>query len=189
MKLILGLGNPGPEYAETRHNVGWWLLDACHERWGGGAWKRDGEALAADHRVGDVRVRLVKPLTYMNLSGRVLGQYLRRPLWKAADDLLVLVDEVALPLAAMRLRPKGSPGGHNGLKDVQRMVGSGDYARLRIGIRPEDERRLGGDLADFVLARFGKDEAAFVREALPRMVEAVECWVAHGVLEAMNRFN
>jgi PTH1 family peptidyl-tRNA hydrolase len=101
----------------------------------------------------------------------------------------VLVDEVALPLAAMRLRPKGSPGGHNGLKDVQRMVGSGDYARLRIGIRPEDERRLGGDLADFVLAKFGKDEAAFVREALPRMVEAVECWVAHGVLEAMNRFN
>jgi PTH1 family peptidyl-tRNA hydrolase len=189
MKVLLGLGNPGPEYTDTRHNVGWWLLDACHERWGGGAWKKDGEALAADHRLGDIRVRLVKPLTYMNLSGRVLGQYLRRPLWKAADDLLVLVDEVALPLATMRIRPKGSPGGHNGLKDVQRMVGSGDYARLRIGIRPEDERRLGGDLADFVLGKFGKDEAAFVREAMPRMVEAVECWVKDGVIEAMNRFN
>jgi peptidyl-tRNA hydrolase, PTH1 family len=189
MKLVLGLGNPGPEYTDTRHNVGWWLLDACHDRWGGGAWKRDGEALAADHRLGTQRVRLVKPLTYMNLSGRVLGQYLRRPLWKASEDLLVLVDEVALPLAQMRVRAKGSPGGHNGLKDVQRMVGSGDYARLRIGIRPEDERRLGGDLADFVLGKFGKDEAAMMREALPRMADAVESWIGAGAVETMSRFN
>lgn len=189
MKVVLGLGNPGPEYAETRHNVGWWLLDALHERWGGGTWKKDGESLVADHRVGNERVRLVKPLTYMNLSGRVLGRYLRRPLWKAQQDLLVLVDEVALPLAQLRIRGKGSAGGHNGLKDVQRMLGHQDYARLRIGIRPEDERRLRGDLADFVLDRFGRDEAAAVREAMPRMMEAVECWVREGVETAMNKFN
>lgn len=189
MKLVLGLGNPGPEYAETRHNVGWWVLDACHHRWGGGTWKRDGDALVAEHRLGTARVRLCKPLTFMNLSGRVLGQYLRRPLWRPEEDLLVVVDEVALPLAQLRLRPSGSAGGHNGLKDVERMLGHQRYPRLRVGIRPEDERRLRGDLADFVLDRFGRDEAEVVRDALPRLVDAVECWVHDGTAAAMNRFN
>lgn len=189
MKVVLGLGNPGPEYTDTRHNVGWWVLDACHARWGGGTWKKEGESVVIDHRLGDQRVRLVKPQTYMNLSGRVLGTYLRRPLWKAERDLLAVVDEVALPLAAIRIRANGSAGGHNGLKDIQRALGNQEYARLRIGIRPEDERRLGGDLAEFVLGRFGKDEAAFIRGAMDRMVDAVECWVRDGVAEAMNRFN
>ncbi len=189
MKVILGLGNPGPEYANTRHNAGWWLLDLLADRWQVGSWKKDGESLVADARLGDQRVRLVKPLTYMNLSGRVLGQYVRRPLWDARKDLLVVVDEVALPLGAARLRAKGSAGGHNGLKDVQRMLGHQEYARLRIGIRPEDERRIGPDLAEFVLGTFGREEAATLRGEMPRMADGVETWVKQGVEAAANQLN
>ena len=139
--------------------------------------------------VGGARVRLVKPLTYMNLSGAVLTPYLRRPAWTAATDLLVVVDDVAIPVGTFRIRATGSAGGHNGLKSVQATIGSPDYARLRVGIRPEDERQLRGDLADFVLAKFGRHDAATVEAVIPRIGKAVECWVRNGVETAMNEFN
>ncbi len=189
MKVIVGLGNPGAEYERTRHNVGWWALDHLAGVWRLDGWKKDGQALVASGTARGARVRLVKPLTYMNLSGAVLKPYLRRVAWSAATDLFVLTDDVALPVGTFRIRAKGSAGGHNGLKSIQAALNSQDYARLRIGIRPEDERRMRGDLADFVLDDFGKRDAVLVEDLLPKIGEAVECWVKEGVVTAMNRFN
>ncbi|HUX33626.1 MAG TPA: aminoacyl-tRNA hydrolase, partial [Gemmatimonadaceae bacterium] len=180
---------PGPEYEHTRHNVGWWVLDHLAGVWRLDRWKKDGQALTVSGTVDGTRVRLVKPLTYMNLSGAVLKPYLKRPGWKTNADLLVVVDEVAIPVGTFRIRATGSAGGHNGLKSVQAALNSQDYARLRVGIRPEDERRMRGDLADFVLDKFGRMDAKTVEEVLPRIGEAVECWVKEGVETAMNRFN
>ncbi len=189
MKVIVGLGNPGAEYERTRHNVGWWVADHLADVWRFDHWKKDGQALVTSGLVRGTRVRLVKPLTYMNLSGAVLKPYLRRPTWEAARDLLIVVDEVQLPVGAYRIRGKGSAGGHNGLKSVQAALNSQEYARLRVGIRPEDERRMRGDLADFVLDNFGRHDAVVVEKLLPTITEAVECWVKEGVEVAMNRFN
>ena len=190
MKVILGLGNPGREYEATRHNVGWWVLDHLADVWRFDRWRKDGEALTASGTVLGHRTRLVKPLTYMNLSGAVLKPYLRREGWSATSDLLVVVDEVALPLGKLRLRARGSAGGHNGLKSVQGAVGGQEYARMRIGIAPApDERRRVGDLADYVLAPFGKIERQEILEAMPTYEKAVETWVKEGIEAAMNRFN
>jgi len=190
MKVVLGLGNPGKEYEQTRHNVGWWLLDHLADVWRLEGWRKDGDARVLDGVVGAQRVRLVKPQTYMNLSGAALRPYLRKPGWQASKDLLVVVDEVALPLGAFRLRAEGSAGGHNGLKSVQGALGGSTlYPRLRIGIRPADEQRRIGDLADFVLAPFGKIERAEVLELMPRLTRAVETWLDEGILVAMNKHN
>ena len=124
----------------------------------------------------------------MNLSGQVMRPYLRRPAWSAASDLMVVVDEVALPLGSYRLRARGSAGGHNGLRDVERALGTQDYARLRIGIKPDDPRRV-GNLADFVLSPFGKDERSVVVDLLPRLADAIEIWLRDGITKAMNAHN
>jgi PTH1 family peptidyl-tRNA hydrolase len=189
MKVILGLGNPGREYEATRHNVGWWVLDHLADVWRFDGWKKDGEALTSTGVVAGLKVRLVKPLTYMNLSGEVLRPYLRRPFWAAKTDLLVIVDEVAIPIGTYRMRARGSAGGHNGLKSVEHHLKTQEYPRLRIGIRPEDERRIGSDLADFVLDKFARDEADVVRELMPRLTDVVETWLKEGAEAAMNRFN
>jgi len=189
MKVIMGLGNPGPEYEHTRHNVGWWVVDHLADVWRLGSWKKDGDARVVSGSVGSTRVRLVKPLTYMNLSGATLKPYLRRENWKAASDLLVVVDEVALPTGVYRVRAKGSAGGHNGLKSIEGAVGSQDYARLRLGVGPDDPQKRKGELADYVLSDFGKRDTKIVRELLPTMTELVECWLSHGAEAAMNRFN
>src|SRR5690349_3916565 len=118
MKVIVGLGNPGKEYEKTRHNVGWWLIDHLADVWRFEGWKKDGDARVISGTVGGKRVRLVKPQTYMNLSGEVLRSYKRRPFFAIANDILVLVDEVAFPVGRYRFREKGSAGGHNGLKSV-----------------------------------------------------------------------
>jgi PTH1 family peptidyl-tRNA hydrolase len=188
LKVILGLGNPGREYEQTRHNVGWWVLDHLADVWRLSGWRRDGETLTLAGAVAGQPVRLVKPTTYMNLSGQVLRPYLRRPAWSAAADLMVIVDEVAIPLGTYRLRARGSAGGHNGLRDVERALGTQEYPRLRVGIRPEDPRRV-GNLSDFVLSPFGKDERAVVLELLPRLQDAVEIWLRDGILKAMNVHN
>ncbi len=189
MKVIVGLGNPGKEYARTRHNVGWWVVDHLADVWRFDGWKKDGQALVSNGLLRGTRVRLVKPLTYMNLSGAALAPYRRRLTWSAKTDLLAIVDDVAIPVGTFRVRAKGSAGGHNGLKSIQAALDSMDYARLRVGIRPEDERRMQGDLADFVLDEFGRLDAAAVEALLPRMTEAVEVWVKEGAEAAMTRFN
>lgn len=190
MKVILGLGNPGREYAATRHNVGWWVADHLADVWHLDGWKSDGEAHVASGLVAGARVRLVKPRTFMNLSGQVLKPYVRRPFWAAATDLLVMVDDVALPLGSYRLRSRGSAGGHNGLRSVEHALGTRDYARLRIGIAPNVEgSEVGGDLARYVLAPAGKDERREIVELMPRFTDAAETWLREGIEKAMNMHN
>lgn len=189
MKIVLGLGNPGPEYERTRHNVGWWAVDHLADVWRFEGWKKDAESRVASGMVNGTRVRLVKPLTYMNLSGAVLRPYLRRENWDKSHDLLVVVDEVALPVGTYRIRARGSAGGHNGLKSVEAALSTQEYARLRIGVGPEDPTRRRGDLADYVLSDFGKREEKLVRELVPTLTEVIETWMKEGAEAAMNRFN
>lgn len=190
MKVIIGLGNPGKEYAETRHNVGWLLVDHLADAGRFEGWRKDGEAMTASGLVGGVKVRLVKPLTFMNLSGAVLKPWLRRPFWAATKDLMIVSDEVQLEVGTFRFRSRGSAGGHNGLKSIEHALGSQEYARLRIGVGPakDDQRRI-GDLADYVLGDFGKTERDVVRALLPEFDEALRAWVAEGIELVMNRFN
>lgn len=187
MKVIVGLGNPGKEYERTRHNVGWWVVDHLADVWRFDGWRKDGEARVTSGSVGSTKVRLIKPLTYMNLSGAVLRSYMRRPFWSAATDLMVVVDEVALPLGRYRFRAKGSAGGHNGLKSIEGAVGSQEYPRLRIGIGPDDPARR-GELKDYVLDDFGKRETAVIRDLMPTLTEALELWLTSGVTPVMNKF-
>ncbi len=189
VKIVLGLGNPGKEYERTRHNVGWWFLDHLADVWRFEGWKKDGDARVVSGQVGPHKVRLVKPLTYMNLSGAVLRPYLRRAFWSPKVDLLVVVDEVALPIGRFRFRARGSAGGHNGLKSIEGALGNQDYPRLRIGIGPDDARHRRGDLADFVLDEFGKREAETVRSLFPELREATELWLREGIEPVMNRYN
>jgi peptidyl-tRNA hydrolase, PTH1 family len=187
MKVIVGLGNPGKEYERTRHNVGWWVVDHLADVWRFDGWKKDNDARVATGTVGSAKVRLIKPLTYMNLSGAALRPYLRRPFWSAATDLMIVVDEAALPLGRYRFRAKGSAGGHNGLKSIEGAVGSQEYSRLRIGIAPEEPRER-GVLKDFVLDDFGKREEAVIRDLMPVFTEALELWIKSGITPVMNRF-
>jgi PTH1 family peptidyl-tRNA hydrolase len=189
MKIILGLGNPGREYALTRHNVAWWLVDYLYAQWAFDGWKRDGEAVVATGTVGTVRTRLIKPHTYMNLSGAVLRPILRRPTWSPQTDLLVIADDVALPVGHFRIRGAGSAGGHNGLKSVEGALQSRAYARLRIGVGPNDEQRQISNMVDFVLGAVGKDERQTILDLLPLMADATEAWISGGVEVAMNKFN
>jgi PTH1 family peptidyl-tRNA hydrolase len=184
----VGLGNPGPEYAATRHNAGFMLADALAASWAFPPFKRPWRWRARVSRgvVGNHQITVVKPQTYMNRSGAALGPLLKDPGFDAATDLLVVVDEIALPLGTYRIRPRGSSGGHNGLKSIAGRLQSEDYARLRIGIgpRPEDEEGV-----DFLLSDFADDERRTVDELIPVMTEAVECWIRDGVEAAMNRYN
>jgi len=190
LKVILGLGNPGRQYEATRHNVGWWVLDHLADVWRFEGWKRDGESMVATTTVDGSRVRLIKPLTYMNLSGQVLRNYLRRPFWAPSNDLLVIVDEVALPVGRYRLRAEGSAGGHNGLKSVENAIGNLDYPRLRVGVGPSEERKgIYGDLADFVLAPFARDEREDILALMPKLEKVISTWLSAGTERAMNAHN
>ena len=180
MKVLLGLGNPGREYDATRHNAGWWVLDHLARTWPVEAWRKDRDAIVADGYLGPMRVRLVKPQTYMNRSGETLRDYLGRRGFDATNDLLVIVDDIAIPVGEFRFRATGSTGGHNGLKSVQAHLGHADYARLRVGIRPVDERRAIGNMADFVLRVMPRDEREFVDGLMPRLTTVIETWVREG---------
>jgi PTH1 family peptidyl-tRNA hydrolase len=189
MKLIVGLGNPGKTYADTRHNVGWWVIDHLAGVWRFDGWRKDQNSLVSDGRVGGQRVRLVKPQTYMNLSGAILKSYLRRETWSAGNDLLVIVDEVALPVGRFRLRAQGSAGGHNGLKSIEAAVGGPEYARLRIGVGPGEGRERKGDLSEYVLGKMGRGETKAVESLFPDLLGLVETWLADGAPKAMSLFN
>jgi PTH1 family peptidyl-tRNA hydrolase len=182
----MGLGNPGREYEATRHNVGWWVIDHLAGVWRFEKWRKDQNALVSDGRLGSLRVRLVKPQTYMNLSGGILKPYLRRETWSAGKDLLVVVDDVALPVGSFRLRAQGSAGGHNGLKSIEAATGSRDYARLRIGVGPGENRERKGDLADYVLDKMGKRERQDVEALYPDLVGQIETWITDGAGQAMT---
>jgi PTH1 family peptidyl-tRNA hydrolase len=189
LKVVLGLGNPGREYEATRHNVGWWVLDHLADVWRFGAWRRDGDALAADGAVGGQRVRLLKPQTFYNLTGQVLRPFLRRPFWAPQTDLLVVCDDVAIPVGTFRIRPQGGAGGSNGLKSIEHTLKHQNYPRVRVGTRPADERRELGDLSEFVLSPFDPVEREEVVALFPRVVDACETWLGAGVTAAMNKHN
>lgn len=186
MKVICGLGNPGPEYAATRHNVGWWLVERLAEEWDLGPWRSWGMARIASGVVGDNEVLLLEPLTYMNRSGSVLVGLSGNPEFDPARDLLVIVDDVALPPGRVRLRARGSSGGHNGLKSIESALGTQEYARLRIGVGAPPR---GVDLADWVLSSMSSEEEESVLELFPSLVEGVRTWLEEGSEAAMSRLN
>lgn len=187
MKLVVGLGNPGSEYENTRHNVGWWVVDHLADVWRFRPWRVVTSALAADGALDAFRVRLLKPQTYMNLSGDALATYVARPFWSVANDLLVVVDDVALPLGAFRFRARGSDGGHNGLRSVEDALGTREYARLRVGVGGSDPV-TSDRLSDFVLSSFAVGESEQVRALLPVLRDGVAAWITDGISAAMNRF-
>ena len=185
MKLVVGLGNPGAKYADTRHNVGFAAVDLLAKRHGL-QWEsapRGVEALVANWRAGGAI--FAKPLTFMNLSGQAVVPLLQFYKIELAD-LLVLVDEVQLETGRVRIRPEGSAGGHNGLKSLIASLGTLGFPRLRIGVGRGDTRR---DLANHVLARFEPDERSVIDDAIARAADAAELFIADGVPAAMNRYN
>ncbi len=184
-KLIVGLGNPGAEYDRTRHNIGFAVVDLFARLNAVPLAKRDFRGLVGEGRVGETRVFLLKPQTYMNLSGESVAAFLRqKPL--ALTDVMVVTDDIALPLGRLRLRAGGSAGGHNGLKSLIQHLHSPEFPRLRFGVgAPRDPSVQ----IDFVLGPFSKREQAEADEATERAVAALEVWVRDGIGTAMNRFN
>ena len=187
MKLIVGLGNPGREYRETRHNVGFMVVDEMARR-AALAWSmapaQVPDAFVAK-RFSAGPVMLAKPLTFMNRSGDVVAA-LTRYYDIAAADLLVVVDEVALPFTRLRARPSGSAGGHNGLKSIVERLGTTEFPRLRLGVGRGNTRR---DLADHVLSGFERGEEALLESFIARAADAAEMFAAEGILKVMNAFN
>ena len=185
MKLIVGLGNPGRQYAGTRHNVGYDVLQLLGRRLVVERWKSQFEADVADGRIGDERVLLVAPTTYMNLSGRAVKAHLG--FHKATSaDVLVVCDDLNLPSGKLRLRGSGTAGGQKGLQNIVDLLGTTQVARLRIGIgRPP----LLIDPSDYVLGRFTADEKPAIAIACATAADAVEAWVQQGLETAMNKYN
>ena len=185
MKIIAGLGNPGGEYAATKHNVGFMLIDALADKLGTENWKKDFEAEIAEARIGTEKVLLVKPQTYMNDSGRSLGPLLSY--YKLApEDLIVAHDDMDIPAGTIRIRRKGSSGGHNGIKSILAHVGDENFPRVRIGIgRPP----VGWTVIHHVLAPFSEEDAKKIGEAIDYLLPAVEAIVTEDIDYAMNRYN
>lgn len=186
MKVVLGLGNPGPEYDATRHNVGWWVVDRLAYDWDFGAFKREGRAFVSTGEVSRTAVLLIKPTTYMNRSGLAMRGLRELDGFDPSVDLLVVVDDAAMDVGRVRFRPEGGAGGHNGLKSVSGALQSNEYARLRIGVGRKPD---GVDLSDWVLSGMPEDDEDSVVGLLPELTEAVGVWLDEGVEAAMNRFN
>ena len=185
MKLIVGLGNPGRRYRETRHNVGWEVISRLARRARIAVDEEDGFSDVGRGAIGGTRVILARPQTYVNVSGEAVRDLRRRHRLRP-QDIVVVVDDLDLPLGRLRLRASGSAGGHNGLKSIIEALGTTEFPRLRVGIgRPAE----GVDPADHVLTRFTSDEQAVVDAALDRAAEAIETAIAEGIETAMNRFN
>ena len=187
MKVIVGLGNPGPKYGLTKHNVGFMLVNALAEKLGISEteWKDKFEALVAETRIGTEKVLLVKPMTYMNDSGRAVGPLLS---WYKLEpeDLVVVHDDMDIPAGTIRIRKKGSAGGHNGIKSLLAHVGDEHFTRVRIGIgRPLP----GWSVIDHVLAPFPSEDVPKIREAIEYLLPAVETIVTEGTDLAMNKYN
>ncbi len=185
MKVIIGLGNPGPKYAGTRHNIGCAVIDYLASAPGVGGFRKKFESQVADFTEGAEQVLLVKPETFMNLSGRAVRQIV--DFYKIAlTDILVICDDLALPLGKLRLRAKGSDGGQKGLRSIEEQLGTAEYLRLRIGIDSPSEHE---DAVDYVLSRFRPGERAAIDEAIAQAAQGVLLWVREGLEKTMNRVN
>ena len=184
--LVVGLGNPGAKYENTRHNVGFRAVDALADQSGAAIRRIKYHALTAEAAVGGQGVLLMKPTTYMNLSGEAVGEAAR--FYKLAPDhVLVISDDVDLPLGKLRIRKSGSAGGHNGLKSIIQHLGSDQFPRLKIGVggKPHPDYNM----ADWVLGQLRGEDAKAMDEAVRRAADAVECLLREGIEKAMNQFN
>ncbi|MCR5177043.1 MAG: aminoacyl-tRNA hydrolase [Anaerovibrio sp.] len=185
MKIIAGLGNPGNEYAKSRHNVGWMFVDALAKNLDIDNWKARENGMVAEGRIGSEKVLLVKPMTYMNNSGECIGPLMR---WYKLepDDLVVVHDDMDIPAGTVRIRKKGSAGGHNGIKSIIAHVGDENFGRVRIGIgRPLP----GWSVVDYVLAAFSEEDAEKIRDSINYLLPAVECIITEDIDKAMNQYN
>jgi PTH1 family peptidyl-tRNA hydrolase len=183
VQLIVGLGNPGAKYAETRHNAGFFVVDELAQRLGNPGWKKRFRAEVAEVRLGDLRLVLLKPQTYMNDSGlsvREAVNWYRVP----REQTLIVVDDLDQPFGQLRIRARGSAGGHNGLKSIFAETGSQEFPRLRIGIGRGAHQTI-----SHVLSRFSPEERAELDTLIGRAADAVEFWSRNGTLEAMNEIN
>jgi PTH1 family peptidyl-tRNA hydrolase len=192
MKLIVGLGNPGAEYVGTRHNAGFTVVDHLTAKFAPGAIPRAKfQAHAVDAAIGEEKCLLLKPTTYMNRSGASVAEALAFFKLAPSTDLLVIVDDLYLPVGSARLRPRGGTAGHNGLEDIHRALGTDSYARLRVGVGlpPAGGKPPFMDQADFVLARFAPEEKALFEAAVRKAAEGAELWVRCGLAHAMNFVN
>ncbi len=185
MKLIVGLGNPGSEYTATRHNVGWMVVDAFASKFRIKPDKHEKNAMTGEGRVGGGSVLVAKPLTYMNLSGDAV-RLLVHTYTESLDDLIVVYDDIDLPLGKLRIRAGGSAGTHNGMRSIVDALGSEVFARLRIGIGGVDST---GRLRDYVLGEFTADEHEAVKRAIERSVDALVLFCRGDLKRAMNEFN
>ncbi len=185
-KVVVGLGNPGPKYDGTRHNVGWWVLDRFAYDRDFESFERSGKRLETSGEVDGRTIVLVKPRAYMNRSGLALTTLWKMDGFEAARDLLVVTDDANLDVGRVRFRPGGGTGGHKGLRSVTGVLGTRDYARLRIGVGVAP---AGAELSDWVLSEMPPDDEDVVVGLLPELSEAVAVWAEAGVEAAMNRFN
>lgn len=184
--LVVGLGNPESKYDGTRHNIGFFAADKFYDEFSVAAWKKKGKALIADCKVGDQRILLAKPLTYMNLSGEAVTELVH--FYKiSTENIIVMFDDISLPVGGIRVRASGSHGGHNGMKNISQCLGTNDIKRVKIGVgaKPNPEY----DLANWVLGHFPKDEQPVVQTAAKTAVDAVETMIKKGIEAAMNEFN
>lgn len=186
MYVIAGLGNPDKKYEKTRHNVGFDVIDVIAKKYNVELTEKKHRALSGSGYIAGQKVLLVKPQTYMNLSGESIASILNFYKLDAETDLLVIFDDISLAPGRIRVRGRGSAGGHNGIKNIIAMTGTQEFARIKVGV---GEKPQGRDLADYVLSRFSKDERAMVEDAFVDAADAAELIAAGDLDEAMNRFN
>lgn len=187
MQLIVGLGNPGAEYEWSRHNLGFMLIDRLAEEAGTTVKRRECQSLVGSASIEGKRLRLVKPQTYMNLSGEAVSCMIGKlDLKDLSRGLMVITDDLALPFGTIRLRARGSAGGHNGLKSIIAALGTNEFVRLRIGIQPDHPV---DDAKRFVLDEFRRGQRAEVEKVLERGVEALRCVLREGIAKAMSLYN
>ncbi|OYD06366.1 aminoacyl-tRNA hydrolase [Paludifilum halophilum] len=185
MKVIVGLGNPGKKYASTRHNVGFWVIDRLAQTWELPVQKEKWNALVGEGRIRGEKVVLIKPETYMNLSGQAVRPALDW-LKVRVEDLLVVYDDLDLPPGKIRLRLKGSAGGHNGVQSLIDHLGTREFKRIKVGIgRPETP----APVVDYVLSRFSEEQKEPVMEAIQRSADAADAWLDTPFPEVMNQYN
>ena len=186
MYIIAGLGNPGKKYEHTRHNVGFDVMDVLAEKYNIRMDEKKYKAICGKGMIGSEKVVLVKPQTFMNLSGESIAEAVNFYKVDPASELLVIFDDISLAPGRIRIRKKGSAGGHNGMKNIILHLGSQEFTRIRVGVGQKPKNM---DLADYVLSRFGSDEQSVMNEGFDRACEAVAVALAEGTPAAMNRFN
>ncbi len=185
MKLIAGLGNPGKEYSGTRHNIGFAVIDALSDKYNIDVSKVKFNGLIGEGRVGSEKVLLLKPLTYMNLSGesiRAASDFYKLSL----EDIIIIYDDISLPVGGLRIREKGSAGGHNGIKSIIAHLKTDEFTRIKIGV---GDKPKGGDLVNHVLGHFSKEDSVLIDDAVKRGAYAAAAIVLKGTKEAMNEYN